>query len=235
MLRARLRRPRVGRFPPRARPSRAGCGARWSRRPEPGGGAQWNSVSQSRGRRLSVPGLSRDAPTGTQATQAGPSGTARRGGDNSLPAPSPAMMREPMSPAPTSRTFSFSHSSILPTGNEPFRHPSPVRRRFECKEDETILAAALNNGVGLPYGCRNGACGSCRARITAGSVDYGKYVPAVLSDADRAKGYALLCAAPARPPTWIVEAREVVGGADVQVKILPRACSPSRRWPTTWW
>ena len=37
----------------------------------------------------------------------------------------------------------------------------PSGRQFQAEDGETILAAALRQGIGLPYGCKNGACGSC--------------------------------------------------------------------------
>lgn len=43
---------------------------------------------------------------------------------------------------------------------------------IEVAEGETILDAALRQDVGLPYGCRNGACGSCISTLTTGEVSY---------------------------------------------------------------
>ncbi|MBP0001453.1 MAG: 2Fe-2S iron-sulfur cluster binding domain-containing protein [Cyanobacteria bacterium SID2] len=58
-------------------------------------------------------------------------------------------------------------------------------------EDRYILHSAENQGVNLPYSCRNGACTSCAVRIISGEI----YQPEAigLSPALRAKGYALLC------------------------------------------
>ena len=38
----------------------------------------------------------------------------------------------------------------------------PSGRSFTVERDEPILAAAIRQGIGLPYGCRDGACGSCK-------------------------------------------------------------------------
>ncbi|MEP7102537.1 MAG: 2Fe-2S iron-sulfur cluster-binding protein, partial [Burkholderiales bacterium] len=38
----------------------------------------------------------------------------------------------------------------------------PSGRTFSVDRDEAILAAAIRQGVGLPYGCKDGACGSCK-------------------------------------------------------------------------
>jgi len=96
----------------------------------------------------------------------------------------------------------------------------PSGHQFQPKPEETVLQGALNNGFGLPYGCRNGACGSCKGKILGGEVDYGKYSPAVLSDAEKAQGMALFCCA--KPLSDLeIEVREVGAIKDLQVKMLP--------------
>ena len=62
---------------------------------------------------------------------------------------------------------------------------------------ETLLDAGLRAGMALPYACRHGGCGVCRAQLTAGAVDYGAYQPHALPDAERAGGALLLCCATA--------------------------------------
>ena len=44
---------------------------------------------------------------------------------------------------------------------------------FTTTGSESILEAALRQGIGLPYGCRNGACGNCAGDLLSGSVKYG--------------------------------------------------------------
>ena len=58
----------------------------------------------------------------------------------------------------------------------------PSGQTFEVQEGEAVLAAALRQGVMLPYGCKNGACGSCKGKILEGSVDYGHYHARVLTE-----------------------------------------------------
>ncbi len=87
-------------------------------------------------------------------------------------------------------------------------------------EGDTILAAALNEGFHLPYGCRNGACGSCKGKLVAGEIDYGKYQHSALSEDERAAGYALFCVA--KPLTDVtIESREIGAVKDIVVKKLP--------------
>ena len=72
----------------------------------------------------------------------------------------------------------------------------------------------------LPYGCRNGACGSCKGRILEGSVDYGAHQASTLTDAEKAQGLALFCVA--KPLTDLVlEVRELRRAGDLQVRKLP--------------
>ena len=57
--------------------------------------------------------------------------------------------------------------------------------------DRYVLMAAENQGVDLPFACRNGACTTCAVRILAGRVDQPEAMG--LSPKLRADGYALLC------------------------------------------
>jgi CDP-4-dehydro-6-deoxyglucose reductase len=96
----------------------------------------------------------------------------------------------------------------------------PSGQTYEVGEGETILTAALREGLVLPYGCKNGACGSCKGKILAGEVDYGTYQPRVLTEAEKAQGKALLCQA--RPlGDVVIEARAVGAVKGIQVKTLP--------------
>ena len=96
----------------------------------------------------------------------------------------------------------------------------PSDHRFDCEEDETILAAALRANLLLPYGCRDGACGSCKSRLAAGEVDYGKHQPATLTEVEKAQGFVLPCVA--RPLSALtLECREVRRAGDIQIRKLP--------------
>ncbi len=97
-------------------------------------------------------------------------------------------------------------------------HPSGLQ--FDVEEGESVLAAALRQGYVLPYGCRNGACGSCKGRIVEGTVDYGTYQKKALTDEEKAQGKALFCQARPLGPLAI-EARTVGAAKDIQVKTLP--------------
>lgn len=96
----------------------------------------------------------------------------------------------------------------------------PSGRRFSCEPDETVLQAALRQNVVLPYGCRNGACGSCKAQLLEGHVDPGVFQPRALPEADRVQGKVLLCCAQAQSDLK-VQARELVGAADMPMRKMP--------------
>ena len=43
---------------------------------------------------------------------------------------------------------------------------------FECEPGEKILHAGLRNGIGLPYECGTGTCGTCKAKLVGGDVSH---------------------------------------------------------------
>lgn len=92
--------------------------------------------------------------------------------------------------------------------------------RFPARDGSTILQSALDAGLVLPYGCRDGACGSCKGKLVDGSIDYGRYSEKALTAQERAQGYALFCQA--KPLSDVaIEAREVRKAGDIQVRKLP--------------
>jgi ferredoxin len=113
------------------------------------------------------------------------------------------------------RSLYLVHSRIVSRCHVPSGSPSAQPAHLLEVDAETILLdAALAAGFNLPYGCRNGACGSCKGRIVSGTVDYGKYQAAKLTDAEKAQGYALFCCATARSDL-VLECREVGGMKDI--------------------
>jgi len=96
----------------------------------------------------------------------------------------------------------------------------PSGQGFEVEEGESVLAAALRQGVMLPYGCKNGACGSCKGKIVSGAVDYGHYHARVLTEDERAHGKALFCQA--KPlGDLVIECRTIGAARDIAVRLLP--------------
>ncbi len=96
----------------------------------------------------------------------------------------------------------------------------PSDHSFACEEDTTILQAAMGADLMLPYGCRNGACGTCKGLILAGDVDYGEHQASTLTDDEKRRGLALFCCA--RPLTDVViEVKEVRRVGDIEIKRMP--------------
>ena len=96
----------------------------------------------------------------------------------------------------------------------------PSGQTFTAQRDEPILLAAIRQGIGLPYGCKDGACGSCKCRLLEGRVIHGVHQQKALSDDEEAHGFILTCQA--APQTDVVlEARTVPGAGDYPVRKLP--------------
>jgi CDP-4-dehydro-6-deoxyglucose reductase len=96
----------------------------------------------------------------------------------------------------------------------------PSGHQFDVEPGNTLLRAALEAGIHLPYGCRNGTCGACKGRVVSGQVDRGLYTEGALSETELARGYALFCCA--RPLSdLVIESREVGAVRDIPVKTLP--------------
>ena len=96
----------------------------------------------------------------------------------------------------------------------------PSGKQFEVDQGEFVLDAALRQGVVLPYGCKNGACGSCKAKVVEGAVEHGPHTEKALSAQDAAQGFALMCCA--KPSgDLVVEAKVVSAAGDIQVRKVP--------------
>jgi len=94
-------------------------------------------------------------------------------------------------------------------------HPSG--REFTATADLSVLAAALQAGLTLPYGCRTGSCGSCKGRVRSGRVRLDPHAPAALSAEEAADGLALFCCA--HPESDLVIEARVTEALD---GVLPR-------------
>ena len=96
----------------------------------------------------------------------------------------------------------------------------PSGHRFTVNQGETVLEAALRQGIALPYGCRSGSCGSCRGKVIEGEVAYRDELPPGISEAEAGNGLALFCQA--YPAVSLrIEVREAQGAQDIEVRTLP--------------
>jgi CDP-4-dehydro-6-deoxyglucose reductase len=93
-------------------------------------------------------------------------------------------------------------------------------KRFDVADDENVLDAARRAGLALPYSCRSGMCGSCKATLIAGACHYPHNPPSALNAAEVAHHQVLLCQAVPRSDL-IIAAREVASVADLPRRVLP--------------
>ena len=107
----------------------------------------------------------------------------------------------------------------------------PSGRSFSVERDEPVLQAAIRQGVGLPYGCKDGACGSCKSRLLEGRVVHGVHQAKALSADEEAAGFMLTCCAVPHTDV-VIEARSVPGAGQFAVRKMPsRVLSITRPAP----
>jgi CDP-4-dehydro-6-deoxyglucose reductase, E3 len=102
---------------------------------------------------------------------------------------------------------SFPTVKMLPSGN-----------RIEIPPGTSILQAALSAGVYVPYGCNNGTCGDCAARVISGDVEVIKHSDYVMDVSRKQLGFKLLCCCAATRDT-VVEVTEVAGDSLPQADV----------------
>jgi len=100
----------------------------------------------------------------------------------------------------------------------------PSGHQFSCDDDETVLSAAMRAGVGLPYGCKNGACSSCKGKVVSGSITHRPHQRRALTEEEEAAGMSLFCCAVPQSDL-VLQAREVAGSGDFPVKKMPSRVS----------
>lgn len=93
------------------------------------------------------------------------------------------------------------------------------KESFSAGKDKTILEAALKNGHSFPYGCRNGACGSCKGKLIEGKIRYEHEISG-LSKQEADDGYTLFCTAIPESDI-VIEAKEIEQIHDIQIRKLP--------------
>lgn len=107
----------------------------------------------------------------------------------------------------------------------------PSARQFSVPEGGNILSAGIQAGVSLPYGCKDGACGSCRCKKISGTVVQGEHQARALSPEDAAKGFILTCCASAHSDI-VLESRQVLDVGMPVVKKMPvRLISAEKKAP----
>ncbi len=96
----------------------------------------------------------------------------------------------------------------------------PSGRLFNALAGETMLAAAIRTGVGLPYGCKDGACGSCKCKKLSGTVVHGEHQDKALSAEEEAAGFVLTCCGVAHSDV-VLESRQVTDEGAFPIRKMP--------------
>ncbi|MFT3777880.1 MAG: CDP-6-deoxy-delta-3,4-glucoseen reductase [Ottowia sp.] len=96
----------------------------------------------------------------------------------------------------------------------------PSARTFEAEPGETLLSAGIRQGIGLPYGCKDGACGSCKCKKLSGTVELGPHQSKALSAEEEAQGYILTCCGRATSDV-VLESRQVTHAGAFPIKKMP--------------
>ena len=96
----------------------------------------------------------------------------------------------------------------------------PSGRSFTVEGDETLLSAGIRQGLNMPYGCKDGACGSCKCKKISGEVQLGTYQTKALSDKERAQGLVLTCCATALSDV-VLESKQVTSADAFPMRKMP--------------
>ncbi len=115
------------------------------------------------------------------------------------------------------------------TGTQAFQITvQPSARAFAASPGETILAAAIRQSIGMPYGCKDGACGTCKCKKLDGTVVHGPHQSKALSDEEEANGFVLTCCAVAHSDV-VLESRQVTSEGAFPIKKMPTRVSLMER------
>ena len=111
------------------------------------------------------------------------------------------------------------------TGTQGFQITvKPSNRSFTANPGETMLAAGIRQNIGMPYGCKDGACGSCKCKKLEGSVVHGPHQSKALSEEEEANGFVLTCCGVAHSDV-VLESRQVTQAGAFPIKKMPTRVS----------
>lgn len=92
----------------------------------------------------------------------------------------------------------------------------PLGESLEVGDEQTLLDAALRNGLYLPHACCHGLCGTCKVQVLEGEVEHGEASAFALMDFEREEGMTLACCA--RPLSDVVIEADVEEEPDAVVQ-----------------
>jgi len=90
---------------------------------------------------------------------------------------------------------------------------------FSADSHESILDAAIRAGVPINYGCSNGNCGLCKAKVVTGSTTQMRAHDYVVADAEKIQGHALMCSTSCQSDV-VIEADVISNASDIPAQEL---------------
>ena len=96
----------------------------------------------------------------------------------------------------------------------------PSGRSFSVDANETLLSAGIRQGVAMPYGCKDGACGSCKCQKISGDVQMATYQHKALSEEELSRGMVLTCRATALSDV-VLESKQVTRADAFPIRKMP--------------
>ncbi len=93
----------------------------------------------------------------------------------------------------------------------------PSQREFFVEGSDTLLEAALRAGLALNYGCSNGNCGLCKARVVSGQAKKVRNHDYVLNETDKNAGVVLMCSNTA-VNDLVIEAEEAGSAREIPLQ-----------------
>ena len=96
-------------------------------------------------------------------------------------------------------------------------HLMPSGHEFFVEGNNSILEAALSAGLAINYGCSNGNCGKCKAKLISGEVKKIHQHDYVISEAEKNQGYILACSNTAISDI-VLQAEEATSEAEIPLQ-----------------
>ncbi len=111
-----------------------------------------------------------------------------------------------------------STSCHAPSMRERWVTIEPSGHRFEIDDRGSILQGGLKAGIALAYGCSNGTCGKCRARLISGDIENISHSDFVFKEAEKAQGLFLMCTHTPATDELVLEAQEAENADEISMQ-----------------